>query len=230
MKKLVVIFLLGLFTLSMTANTVIAQTTSQIFESNGFQYYWVQDPESKATTPIFVSGIGRPQLIKINAILNKQFLSNLSDYRQCLQTAREEHGEEKYAELHYTTKIEHISATLISIKYSVGGSCGGRHDYSETIVNINPKTGGILQLSDFTPPYMDVDEFVYMTLVKLYPKQMKTPATLDECDYSDQSVWVDASWTVTPKGLKVDPRFSRAQLACEGIEWAIIPWDEISVR
>lgn len=65
-----------------------------------------------------------------------------------------------------------------------------------------------------------------------HPQEMAPPKKDDDddCDYTQSDVWYFPSWSLSAKGLWVGASFPRVARACDGPEWAIIPWPALSIK
>lgn len=211
-------------------------------EFMGYTLQWWSEPSSKLAMFKVVAGYPGERQERLNQLLMERLWREVTAYHECLLEAG------KGGEFVQTVKPRFFNSAVLSVSIATSYTCGGAHpDFGDSPLNIDVDSGRDLSLTDVLwvgkgqPPKPSQYSALYdyntqqlgPWLVKqftaLHPREMREPATEgDGCNYSDASVWGDNSWYFTPKGLFISAYFPRAERACDGPEWAVLPYSVVS--
>lgn len=138
----------------------------------------------------------------------------------------------------------------VSYVWNASWSCAGtaHPDFGTEGHSFDVRTGRELKLDEVlrfgsaAPPPEDSDAWytyrgktfaagVVALLKRYHSAEMAPPKNGDddECDYSDIDVWNFPGWALSAKGLWLGAYFARVKRACDGPDWAIIPWSALSL-
>ncbi|GAB3349136.1 hypothetical protein [Lysobacter tyrosinilyticus] len=206
-----------------------------------YRLQWFEEPRTKVALFQVVSGYPEAERQRVNDRLRERQWQQISNAMECLGNPRAE-------EYDLTTTLRRIDATIISVSLSASYYCGGAHpDFGDAPLNIDPRTGSVLELEDVlwlgkgVPPrfegatekafleYRDnvLGPWLQVTMAKRYPNDVEPTEDYD-CDYTDPQVWKFVSWYVRDDGLYLGPSFARAARNCEYPEWSVLPWQDIA--
>ncbi|SDA17916.1 hypothetical protein SAMN03159355_01432 [Pseudomonas sp. NFPP10] len=218
----------------------------------GYTLQWWSEPGSKLSMFKVVGGYPEAQQQRLNQLLMERLWREVSAYHECLLGAGSQGGEfmQTVKPQFFSPAVLSVN---ISTSYSCGGAhpdfgdspmsidVNSGHPLSLSDVlwvgqgqpllhsDRNGKGDTRLTEAERTGLYEYNQEKLAPWLVQqfraLYPDKMREPTDPDEgCNYSDESVWGDNSWYFTPKGLFLKAYFPRVARACDGPEWAVLPY------
>jgi hypothetical protein len=143
-----------------------------------------------------------------------------------------------------------LGRDYVSYSWQASWSCAGaaHPDFGTAGYSFDARTGRELKLDEVLHfgsapvPSEDSDPWygyrgrvfapaVVKLLQRHHPQEM-APVAPDgeECDYADPEVWDFPAWRLTPEGLWLGASFARVMRACDGPEWAVLPWSELSLK
>lgn len=187
-----------------------------------------------------ISGGDADAMKQANAVLKDALIEEANSYLSCT-------GVIGAGEYNYTLGEPYITGDVLSVYRHVDYDCGGAHpDDADEPININLKTGALMQLEDVLRfdnnpvPTPESDAwFTYRNdtyapkliklLTTLHPNDMRKPKNPDDdpCDYTTTDVWSYIQWWFTPKGLYLSPYFAHIVAPCREPEWSYIPYSEL---
>lgn len=214
----------------------------------GHALQWWAEPQTGLMMFEVTDGYTPEQAARINPQLRSRLWHEVVSYHECLLGASRHGGE-----FVQTVTPQMLTPDIVSLNVSTSYDCGGAHpDGGDSPLNLDVNTGNELTLEDVLwlgkgkPFHYERDEkngvsfdvysdysstllapWLVAQLTAAYPEEMKAPASEDDCDYSDESVWTFPSWYLTPKGILFNAYFARAMRACDSPEWAVIPYSVI---
>lgn len=220
----------------------------------GHELQWWTEPETGIKLFEISSGYSPEQAAGINQQLRSRLWHEVVNSHACMLGASRMGGD--YTQ---SVSPELMTPGIVSVNISTSYDCGGAHpDAGDSPINLNALTGKELVLEDVLwvgqgkPFHYEQDEqdeqsgagfetysayrsktlapWLVSQLHAAHPEDMKKPATEDDCDYTDVSVWDFPSWYFTEKGLYFGPYFARAMRACEGPEWSVLPYSVIKAH
>lgn len=188
------------------------------------------------------SGYAPAAMAAVNHLLARQQWSSVSDSLGCTDIDGQPGIEVSEAGSLW------LGAHVMSYRWNSSWFCAhaAHPDFGTDGHSFDMVTGRALTLEDIVyfgarrPPAEDSDAWstyrdrvfarsVVALLRRYHPREMAPPkAADDECDYTDAEVWKFPSWALTAKGLWVGAIFARVERACDGPDWAIIPWSRLS--
>ncbi|MGE8413171.1 MAG: hypothetical protein ACN6QY_12510 [Pseudomonas sp.] len=206
----------------------------------GYTLQWWSEPSSQLSMFKVIAGYPQDRQDLLNQLLMERLWREVQAYHECLLEAGES------GEFTQTVKPQFFSRKLLSVNIGTSYTCGGAHpDNGDSPLNIDVNSGRSLLLTDVLwvgkgQPLKPADYsalYEYNTgrlgpwLVKqftaLHPREMRPISEDEGCNYSDPSVWGDNAWYFTPKGLFIKALFPRVQRACDGPEWAVLPYSVV---
>ncbi|MES2373715.1 MAG: hypothetical protein V4557_14140 [Bacteroidota bacterium] len=185
-----------------------------------YEIEWRHEPVSKVQSIRLKSGFPPSLLGKINAVLKKKEFSNLNEYFECYALSRVD------KDLEYDSWINgyFISEDYLSVQARLNAYCGGAYPSAgDASFTIDIKTGK--EITAITELFPFSGETIVSILTKLYPAEMKKPASEEDCDYSEPHNWEYPEWYFTAQGLYVGTSFPHARYGCNGPEFSIIPYE-----
>lgn len=187
-----------------------------------------------------ISGGDADAMKQANIVLKDALIDEANSYLSCT-------GVIGAGDYNYTLGEPYITGDVLSVYRHVDYDCGGAHpDDADEPININLKTGALLQLEDVLRfdnnpiPVPNSDNWLtyrsdkyapklVKLLTTLYPSEMQVPKSPDEdpCDYTTTDVWSYVQWWFTPRGLYLSPYFAHIVAPCREPEWSYIPYNEL---
>lgn len=215
---------------------------------NGFTLQWLQQPDTDLRLFDVASGYPAKAQAAVNQTLHRRLWQWVEDDYQCRSGA--EPGEAGFDSTE--TTLRHIDARVVSVSLLTAYYCGGAHpDFGDAPLNIDARNGEELKLEDVLwlgqgdPVHEGVNEldrawaayrqevfapWVVSQFSRLYPDEMRAPASDDDCDYRDPGVWDYTSWYVLPAGLHLAAYFPRVARNCDDPDWAVLPWSVVDAH
>lgn len=217
----------------------------------GHALQWWVEPESGVSMFEITSGYTPEQAARINQQLRSRLWQEVVTYNQCMLNASRNGGD--FAQ---TVTPRVLTPGIVSLSVFTEYDCGGAHpDFGDSPLNLDASTGKALTLEDVmwvgkgAPFHYERDEeggtsfdtysdyrgkafapWLVGQLKAAHPADMVKPATEDDCDYTDPSVWEFPTWYFTEKGIVFGPSFARVARSCEGPEWSVLPYSVIKAH
>lgn len=222
----------------------------------GYTLQWWTEPESKLSMFKVTDGYPEAQQQQLNLLLMERLWGDVTAYHECMLGAGSQEGEfmQTVKPQFFSSAVLSVN---IATSYSCGGAhpdfgdsplnidVNSAHPLSLTdvlwvgqgkpIVHSDRTTQGDPSLTEterkalFAYNREQLSPWLVEQFTALYPNEMREPASPEDgCNYSDENVWGDNSWYFTPKGLFIKAYFPRVERACDGPDWALLPYSIIS--
>ncbi len=215
---------------------------------NGFALRWLRQPDTGLRLFDVASGYSPQVRAAINRTLHQQLWQWVESAYDCRSGG--EPGEAGFDTAEAT--LRHIDARVVSVSLFTAYYCGGAHpDFSDAPLNIDARNGRELRLEDVLwlgrgdavhEGENELDRawaqyrretfapWVVSQFTRLYPDEMRAPASEDDCDYRDPDVWDYTSWYVLPRGIHLAAYFPRVARNCDDPDWAVLPWSLVDAH
>lgn len=217
----------------------------------GHALQWWVEPASGVSMFEITSGYPTDQAARINQQLRARLWQEVVSYNECMLNASRSGGD--FAQ---TVTPHLLTPGIVSLNVFTSYDCGGAHpDFGDSPINLDAGTAKALTLEDVlwvgkgAPLHYERDEkgdasfetysdyrskqfapWLVAQLKATQPADMQAPATEDDCDYTDPSVWEFPSWYFTEEGIYFGPYFARVARACEGPEWSVVPYSVVKAH
>lgn len=216
----------------------------------GHTLQWWRVPDAGIAFFKILDGYPPTELARINQVLMDRMWQETGSYYDCLFN----HFNEGDYEQTVTPRLLTANLVSVSVftSYYCGGA---HPDFGDAAINLDAHTAQPLTLEDLLwvgkgKPlhyFTDADDnpqpgsasfdawsdyrgqalapWLVRQWQRIYPQEMKSTGSEDDCGYDDPSVWQFVSWHMTPRGLFIGPSFARVARACEANDdWSVLPW------
>lgn len=207
-----------------------------------YSLQWWKEPVSKISFFRITSGYPKDTMTRINAALTTRQWQEVNSSFECQFDGARRMG----GEYEQTVTPRFMNDKVFSASVDTSYYCGGAHpDFGDSPVNLDVKTGKELHLEDvlwlgnstsmlkrdargdrvdYDYESKTLSPWLSKTMTKLYPQDVGSDNSDDDCDYRDPEVWSFPAFYFTPKGLHLAAYFARVARACDNPDWAILPW------